>query len=123
MKNLVTATNSSIGFEPAFWIDERNGNHYFIGAQYSESDLVDFDTLLDVPITSGESASLSATRSPVPLRTLVDVKRKAGPSVIMHRNITRLTDIYANVQPTHDIGSVVAEIERRLAASPELSAT
>jgi len=27
MHNLVTATNSSINFEPAFWIDERNGNH------------------------------------------------------------------------------------------------
>ena len=27
MKNLVTATNSSIGFDPAFWLDPRSGNH------------------------------------------------------------------------------------------------
>ncbi|MEE8170515.1 MAG: efflux RND transporter permease subunit, partial [Phycisphaerae bacterium] len=33
IKNVVTAVNSSIGFNPAFWIAP-NGNHYFIGAQY-----------------------------------------------------------------------------------------
>ena len=30
-KNLVSALNSSTSFEKAFWIDERNGNHYFVG--------------------------------------------------------------------------------------------
>src|SRR6266550_6391684 len=36
VKNIVTALNSSINFAPSFWIDEKNGNHYFIGAQYRE---------------------------------------------------------------------------------------
>jgi len=119
MKNLVTATNSSIGFKPAFWIDERNGNHYFIGAQYAESDLVDFDTLLDVPISSVKGSEDG--QKPVPLRTLVQLKRKAGPSVVMHKNITRVTDVYASVLPGYDIGSVVTEIEERLAVSEELA--
>src|SRR5207245_4685535 len=35
--NVVTALNSSISFDPAFWIHQRNRNHYFIGAQYAES--------------------------------------------------------------------------------------
>lgn len=117
MKNLVTATNSSIGFKPAFWIDEGNGNHYFIGAQYAESDLVNFDTLLDIPITSSNGNG----EAPVPLRTLADAKRKAGPSVVMHKNITRVTDVYANVLPGYDIGSVVAGIEARLGGSQELA--
>ena len=39
VKNIVTALNSSINFAPSFWIDERNGNHYFIGAQYREGDI------------------------------------------------------------------------------------
>lgn len=30
VKNIVTALNSSINFKPFFWIDHRNGNHYFI---------------------------------------------------------------------------------------------
>ena len=114
MKNLVTSTNSSIGFDPAFWIDERSGNHYFIGAQYAENELVSVETLLDIPITSANGGS------PVSLRNLVRVRRKTGPAVVNHRNITRVTDIYGSALPGYDIGSVVAGIEERLLASPQL---
>jgi multidrug efflux pump subunit AcrB len=34
VQNIVTALNSSVNFLPGFWIDEKNGNHYFLGAQY-----------------------------------------------------------------------------------------
>ena len=114
MKNLVTATNSSIGFDPAFWIDQRNGNHYFIGAQYAEHDLVSIETLRDIPVrgTNGNS--------PLSLRTLVKMSRKTGPAVVNHRNITRVIDVYASVLPGKDIGSVVSGIERRLDSSAEL---
>ena len=114
MKNLVTSTNSSIGFDPAFWIDERSGNHYFIGAQYAEEDLVSLETLLDIPISGGNGSP------PVSLRNLVSVSRTTGPAVVNHRNITRVTDIYASARPGYDIGSVVAGIQERLLASPQL---
>ena len=114
MKNLVTATNSSIGFDPAFWIDQRNGNHYFIGAQYAEDDLLSIETLRDIPV-SGTSGG-----PPVPLRNLVKISRQTGPATISHRNITRVIDVYATVLPGYDIGSVVAEMEDLLGASPEL---
>ncbi|MEE8311148.1 MAG: efflux RND transporter permease subunit, partial [Candidatus Binatia bacterium] len=102
MHNLVTATNSSINFEPAFWIDERNGNHYFIGAQYAEAEHVSADTLLDVPITPEKGGAR------VPLRTLATVTRGTGPSFVSHRNITRVVDVYANVEPSANVGHVVA---------------
>lgn len=114
MKNLVTATNSSIGFDPAFWIDENNGNHYFIGAQYAESDLVSVDTLLNIPVTGANGVV------PVALGTLVDVQRKTGPASISHMNITRVIDVYASVLPGYDIGSVVARIEQRLFDSADI---
>ena len=114
MKNLVTATNSSIGFDPAFWIDERNGNHYFIGAQYAEADLVSLDTVRNIPISGANG------KPPVALDTLVKITRKTGPASVHHKNITRVIDIYATVLPGYDIGSVVADIEGRLAASPDL---
>ncbi len=117
MKNLVTATNSSIGFDPAFWIDPRNGNHYFIGAQYAEADLVSLDTLRGIPISSADSNG----HSTVPLGNLVKITRKTGPAVINHMNITRVTDVFATVLPGYDIGSVVAAIEKRLQASSELA--
>jgi len=114
MHNLVTATNSSINFQPAFWIDESNGNHYFIGAQYPESDHVSADTLLDIPVVPAGGGE------PVPLRTVATVSRGSGPSFVSHRNITRVVDVYADVDPGSNIGKVVAAMERRLAANPTL---
>ena len=114
MKSLVTATNSSIGFDPAFWIDERNGNHYFIGAQYAEQDLDSFETLRNIPVT-GTTGS-----APVALRSLVRMRRNTGPAVVSHRNITRVIDVYASVLPGHDIGSVVTRIEASLGGSADL---
>lgn len=115
MKNLVTATNSSINFDPAFWIDERNGNHYFIGAQYAESDIVSLETLQNIPITGSNS------NSPVPLRNIAKMTRKTGPVVINHRNITRVIDLYATVLPGYDVGTVVSNIEKALENLPSIS--
>jgi multidrug efflux pump subunit AcrB len=114
-KNLVTATNSSVNFDPAFWIDERNGNHYFIGAQYPENRINDLDTIRNIPVTKDSSSE------PVLLRDLGTIRRGTGPSVINHHNITRVIDIYANVEG-RDIGSTVTEIEQRLMRDPELKA-
>jgi multidrug efflux pump subunit AcrB len=114
MKNLVSATNSSINFDPAFWIDHRNGNHYFMGVQYREEAIDSPDTLLDIPITGAGS------ERPVRLRNVAIVEQSTGPAVINHHNITRATDVYANVLPGYDVGSVVTQIERRLESDPEL---
>jgi multidrug efflux pump subunit AcrB len=51
VKNLLTALNSSVTFQPAFWLDEQNGNHYFLGAQYPESEIQTTDTLANIPLT------------------------------------------------------------------------
>lgn len=114
MRNLVSATNSSINFDPAFWIDERNGNHYFMGVQYREEDVTSLDTLRYVPVTGDQSIG------PVMLQNVAEFEQTTGPSVINHHNITRATDIYANVLPGYDVGSLVAAIEQRLEANPDL---
>ncbi|RMG39723.1 MAG: efflux RND transporter permease subunit [Planctomycetota bacterium] len=110
MKALVSSTNSSVNFDPAFWIDPRNGNHYFLGTQYFERDIDSLQTLRSIPL-HGDDAD-------APMVYLQDVARiitnLRGPSVINHRNITRVTDVYANVDPDFDIGSVMAAIEARL---------
>jgi len=105
VKNIVTALNSSVNFAPSFWIDESNGNHYFIGAQYREEDIKDLDTILDIPITGPAQAT------PVPLRSLAKFSRTTAPTEVNHVNITRVTDIFVNVSG-RDVGSVAADIER-----------
>lgn len=103
VKNIVTAFNSSINFAPSFWIDNKNGNHYFIGAQYPESDIKSLDTLDDIPITDKSQ--------PVPIRLgdIAKISLATAPLEINHRNITRVTDVYVNVQG-RGVGSVAADI-------------
>jgi multidrug efflux pump subunit AcrB len=105
VKNVVTALNSSINFAPSFWIDEKNGNHYFIGAQYRENDIQSINTILDIPVTGKNQPT------PVALRTVAKFSRGTAYSEINHLNITRVTDIFVNVQG-RDVGSVAHDIER-----------
>ncbi len=105
VKNIVTALNSSTNFAPSFWIDEKNGNHYFIGAQYRENDIQSINTVLDIPITGKKQPV------PVALRTVAKFSRGTAYSEINHLNITRVTDIFVNVRG-RDVGSVAGDIER-----------
>jgi multidrug efflux pump subunit AcrB len=114
IKNIVTAFNSSIGFDPSFWIAP-NGNHYFIGAQYPEEEVKSLETLRNIPITG------SASHQPIPLRNIADISRSTGPAVINHVNITRTIDIFANVKSGFDVGSVAERIEQLLAEAPQLN--
>jgi multidrug efflux pump subunit AcrB len=120
MKNLVAATNSTINFEPTFWIDKNKGNHYFFGVQYREEDLSDElrtgpETLLNIPLEGNWDR-------PRRLGNVARLRKTSGPAVIHHRNITRVTDIYANVLPGYDIGSVVNRIEQAIDGDARLLA-
>jgi multidrug efflux pump subunit AcrB len=107
VKNVVTSLNSSVNFDPAFWIDHNNGNHYFIGAQYREEDIESLETLKNVPITSHSQSE------PVLLRNIATFERAAAPAEVNHMNITRVIDVFASVEG-RDIGSVAREIEAAL---------
>lgn len=131
VKNIVTSLNSSVNFSPAFWIDERNGNHYFVGAQYPEDQIRSLDTLLDIPITGAMQQRAgsamqklfrpgpdgldngSATR-PVLVRNVASVSRTFAPTEVSHHNISRVIDVFTDLDG-RDVGSVSAEIEKKLA--------
>ncbi len=115
VKNVVATVNSSINFDPVFWIDPKNGNHYFFGVQYAEEDINSIETLKNVPITGKDSLM------PVPLRNIAEFGRKTGPAVINHVNIKRTIDVFANVEQGYDVGSVAAELENRLQTSSVLA--
>ncbi|MBI4243163.1 MAG: efflux RND transporter permease subunit, partial [Planctomycetes bacterium] len=107
VKNVVTAFNSSVSFAKSFWIDEKNGNHYWIGAQYPETAFEDLQTLLNVPVTGQDQ------KQPILLRNLVSIERATAPSEVMHYNINRVIDVYANVEGT-DLGTASDKIEEEL---------
>ena len=85
-----------------------------MGVQYREEDINSLDTLRNIPVTGEHSEGT------VPLRNVAQISTSTGPAVINHRNITRATDIFVNVEPGYDTGSVVRAIEERLAACEEL---
>jgi len=107
VKNLVSATNSSINFDPGFWIDPKNGNHYFLGVQYPEEQLNSLDVLKEILIDSKQQ------ERPVPLKELARFDYQSAPTEINHHNINRVTDIFASVSG-RDIGSVSHDIQQNL---------
>ena len=109
MQNLVSATNSSVGFDPAFWVDKSKGNHYFIGVQYPEELLTNLETIRNIPIGTVDGV-------PIRLRNVAEITKAEGPGVVNHRNITRVMDIYANVARGYDAGSLMTAIEGELLA-------
>eukprot|EP00913_Durusdinium_trenchii_P028414 g26642.t1 len=115
MESLVSSTNSSVNFDPAFWIDPNNGNHYFMGAQYAEHDINSVDSLRKIVVKNVKN-QYNETQA-IYLEDVADFETNHKvPAVVNHRNIVRVTDVFANVKPGYDLGSVVAEIERRLSA-------
>ncbi len=110
VKNIVTSINSSINFAPAFWIDPKNGNHYFLGAQYGEEKIKSLDTLENIPITSSDH---NGSGSAVLLRNIASFERTTAPSEVNHLNISRVIDVFSNVSG-RDIGSVASDIEKGL---------
>jgi multidrug efflux pump subunit AcrB len=112
VKNIVTALNSSVNFQPSFWIDERNGNHYFLGAQYPEDKIQDKATLENIPLTDPSPRGTSPGE-PTLVRNVAAVTHATAPLEVEHRSIARVTDVYANVAG-RDIGAVAADIQKRL---------
>jgi CzcA family heavy metal efflux pump len=115
VKNIVTALNSSVNFAPAFWIDPKNGNHYFLGAQYTEEKIKSLDTLENIPITDSDhnESDRNESRNPVLLRNIATFEHTNAPSQVNHLNISRVIDVFSNVSG-RDIGSVASDIEKGL---------
>lgn len=114
IKNVAAALNSSVNFAPSFWIAP-NGNHYFMGVQYKETEIESLDTLLDIPITGPNSDGS------VLLRSVATLEETTTPPIVSHLNITRTVDVFVNVEG-RDVGSVAADIEERLNSSASFTA-
>jgi CzcA family heavy metal efflux pump len=104
IKNMVSALNSSVTYEKAFWIDEANGNHYFVGVTYPESAIDNRFVLENVGVNS------STSENTVPFRNFSKITDGTNPVEINHHNLSRVFNVYANVEGK-DIGRVSDEIQ------------
>jgi len=104
IKNMVSALNSSVTYEKAFWIDENNGNHYFVGVTYPESQIDSRFVLENVGVNSSTSEKI------IPFRNFSKISDGTNPVEINHHNLTRAFNVYANVEGK-DIGRVSDDIQ------------
>lgn len=110
VKNLMSMLNSSTTFDPAFWLDHKTGNHYFVGVTYKEQDIESLEALKMVAITGTD------TDRPIQLQNVTSEATVEESAVeVNHVALSRVIDIYANVDG-RDIGSVASDIERILSA-------
>ena len=109
IKNMVSALNSSATFDKAFWIDEKNGNHYYVGVTYPEHLINDENILTNVNVVSKTS------NQSVPFRNFSEISESTNPVEINHYKLQREFNVYASVEDA-DIGSVSDEIQRRIDA-------
>lgn len=107
VKNTVSTLNSSVNFKPSFWIDENNGNHYFVGVTYPEMEL-DNPQAVDNIALAGSNGHITL------LKNIAKTSLTSAPIEVNHLNLQRVTDVFANVEG-RDIGSAAAEIELKLA--------
>lgn len=107
VKNTVSALNSSVNFKPSFWIDEKNGNHYYVGVTYPEIELGNPQSV--------ENISLKGANGQVTqLKNIAKTSLTSAPIEINHLNLQRVTDVFANVE-NRDVGSTANEIEKKIA--------
>jgi multidrug efflux pump subunit AcrB len=109
IKNIVSALNSSATFDKAFWIDENNGNHYFVGVTYPEYLINDKNVLTNVTVTS------KTHNKPVPFRNFSNITETESPVEINHHKLTGEFNVYASVEGK-DVGRVSDEIQKRINA-------
>jgi multidrug efflux pump subunit AcrB len=121
-KNVMSVTNSSTNFDPAFWLDSVMGNHYFVGVTYREQD-ISRQSLENTPLTSA-SRERERPEKPILFRDVADFREGKAPVEVSHLNLARLFNLYANVSG-RDVGAVAADIQQKLSAwgRPVVSAT
>ena len=133
MRSVIAAFNSSIQYNKTnFWIDEKNGNQYFVGVQYPQDKVESIQTLLDVPLTGINQhradrrieaprpatiiRGLEAQRGrqhpePVMLSSLVKISRGSIPTEITHQDILPTMDLNVGVTfKGRDLGHIASEI-------------
>jgi Cu/Ag efflux pump CusA len=88
------------------------GAAFDLVVKFNREALADFERIADLPIDT-------PTAGPVPVRLLAEVRREAGPNMILRENVQRRIVISCNVAG-RDLGSVISDIRVTLAQAVPL---
>lgn len=109
-KTILSAYGASTGYTQNIWVDPSSGKDFFMGVQLRDNRAESLDELRNLPLR------IQTPDGPeiIPLSHIAEIRRVAIPGEIAHADISRVNNVYVNVE-NRDLGSVVADIEERLA--------
>ncbi|MAD81157.1 MAG: acriflavine resistance protein B [Planctomycetaceae bacterium] len=106
-QSILTAYGSSIGYSSTIWVDPDKGTDFFMGVQYENNEARSLDEIRNLPLSiNGPNGRVT-----VPLSNVATVNRVNIPGEAKHYNISRVNDVYVNVDG-RDVGSVAADVQR-----------
>jgi multidrug efflux pump subunit AcrB len=109
LDNVITSLTSNQMIAPNLWIDNKNGNNYFLTVQYPEAQIRTVQDLESIPLHAdgvGQSTRLGMVASIQPMR---------APTEVDHYQIRRKLDIY--IRPaTENLGSADDKVRQVLAS-------
>ncbi len=108
VKNVASAVTGSSTFDSRnIWIDPNTGFNYFLGVQYKESDIDNFEALSNISIIGHDR------ERPVPLKNIAKISKITGPTQLDHVNMKPIINIFLDAQD-RDIGSLSNEIQKMI---------
>ena len=127
--NLITAINSNDMIKPSIWIDPRNGDDYYLSAQYSEENIESFQSLLNVPVGNrmgenyqdynyhsarSQADAASGHEESILLGDVATIQRTHYPSEADHYDIQRVVDVLVSPR-TSNMGGTLDAVKHALA--------
>jgi multidrug efflux pump subunit AcrB len=107
LDNVITSLTSNQMIAPNLWIDNKNGNNYFLTVQYPEAQIHTVQDLESIPLHA------DGVTQPTRLGMVATVEPMRAPTEVDHYQIRRKLDIY--VRPsTENLGSADDKVQRVL---------
>jgi multidrug efflux pump subunit AcrB len=108
LDNVVTSLTSNQMIAPNLWIDNKNGNNYFLTVQYPEAQIRNMQDLESIPLHA------DGVLQPTRLGMVASIEPMKAPTEVDHYQIRRKLDVY--VRPaSEDLGGADDQVRRVLA--------
>src|SRR6202522_614305 len=107
LDNVVTSLTSNQMIAPNLWIDNKNGNNYFLTVQYPEAQIQTVQDLDSIPLHA------DGVSQPTRLGMVANIEPILAPTEVDHYHIRRKLDIYLR-PATEDLGSADDDVQEVL---------
>jgi HAE1 family hydrophobic/amphiphilic exporter-1 len=107
VNNVVTALTSNGMIAPSYWVDQHNGNNYFLTVQYTNQQIgsMTMEDFKQIPLHSPDNSN------PTMLENVADIRMINTPTEVDHYQLFRVIDVY--VSPTgEDLGELSSQVQQ-----------